>query len=244
MRSFIFVFYYLFVLIISLPLYLVAFILRKANPLVMHRFAQGFVSIVFKCALALAGTSYRVIGLSNVPKDQAVLYVANHRGFADVAITYGLLPGPTSYIAKKEIKKAIGIAQWMYFLNCFFLDRDDIREGLNMVLFSIERIKSGYSIFIAPEGTRNPTDTMLPFKEGSFKIAQKTGCLIVPVVLNNTEDVLEAHLPWIKKAKVCVEFGTPIDRKDLSPEHQKAIGPYIRNIMQDIYDKNQARLNL
>jgi 1-acyl-sn-glycerol-3-phosphate acyltransferase len=208
----------------------------------MHLFVQAFVRIVFKCALFLIGVKYHVIGLENVPKDKPILYIANHRSAFDAAFAYALIPGPTSFIAKKELKKALGIAQWMYFLNCYFLNRDDIRDGLNMILFSIERIKGGYSIFLSPEGTRNAADTLLPFRDGCFKIAQKTDCLIVPVVLNNTEEIFENHMPWIKKAKVCVEFGSPIDITSMNDKEKKAIGSHVKTIIQTIYEKNQANI--
>ena len=45
------------------------------------------------------------------------------------------------------------------------LDREDIRQGLNVILKGIEMIKNGYSIFIAPEGTRNLEEEMLPLKK-------------------------------------------------------------------------------
>ena len=33
-------------------------------------------------------------------------------------------------VAKKELKKFVCIAQWMYFLNCLFMDRGNIKQNL------------------------------------------------------------------------------------------------------------------
>lgn len=71
----------------------------------------------------------------------------------------------------------------MRYLHCLFLDRKDIKQGLKTILTAIEKIKSGISICIFPEGTRNKNKDeleLLPFHEGSFKIASKSGCAIHP----------------------------------------------------------------
>ena len=95
----------------------------------------------------------------------------------------------------------------MKFIQCLFLDRDDLRQGLKTILKGIEMVEDGYSVFIA-QRTRNQGQEMLPFKEGSFKIAQKTGCPIIPVSISNSDSVLEKQFPRLKSAHVIVEFGS------------------------------------
>ena len=59
---------------------------------------------------------------------------------------------------------------------------------------------------------------MLPFKDGALKIADKTGCAIVPISMNNTAEIFENHLPKkgtkgfpkIRKTHVIIEYGKPI----------------------------------
>ena len=97
------------------------------------------------------------------------------------------------------MKKVPIFNMWMERLHCMFLDRDDVRQGLQVILTAIDLIKSGISVTVFPEGTRNKeNDTMLPFKEGSFKIAQKTKCPIVPMAITNSSAIFEDHFPFIK----------------------------------------------
>lgn len=105
----------------------------------------------------------------------------------------------------------------MQYLYCLFLDRENAKEGLKTILKAIEYVKNGISIFIFPEGTRNKGEelSLLPFKDGAFRIATKTGCPIVPVSLNNTADILENHFPHIKKTHVVIEYGKPIYPNEL-----------------------------
>ena len=228
-------------LILSIPIMFVEWIIGKFNPGVKDRSCLAIVNWAFRVVLFLAGTKVTFIGLENVPTDTPVLYVGNHRSFFDVVITYTKVARVTGYIAKKEIEKVPLLRNWMRNLHCLFLDRKDIKAGLKTILEAIELMKCGISICIFPEGTRNKVaDTFLPFHEGSFKIAEKSGCLIIPMVQNNTSAAFEDHFPFIRRTHTIIEFGTPIDLTTLSKEDRKAIGAYTHSIMLKMYEKNQS----
>ena len=169
-----------------------------------------------------------------------MLYVGNHRSFFDIVLTYPRVPRPTGYIAKKEIEKVPLLRTWMRNLHCLFLDRNDVKAGLKTILEAIDKMKNGISICIFPEGTRNKVaDTFHPFHEGSFKIAQKAGCPIVPITINNSSAILEDHFPKIKKAHVIIEYGKPVYISDLPAEYKKQPGAYMQQIISETYFKNK-----
>ena len=118
---------------------------------------------------------------------------------------------PTGYVAKKEMNNFLYVRRWMRNIQCLFLDRENMKEGLKTILKGIDNIKNGISVFIFPEGTRNKDDGIQEFHAGSFKFAEKTNCKIIPVVQNNTDAVFERQLPRIRKAHTVIEFGKPID---------------------------------
>ena len=187
------------------------------------------VQWAFRVILFLCGTHVTVIGEENIPKDQAVLYVCNHRSFFDTIITYARCPGLTGYVAKDSMQKVPLLSLWMKRLYCLFLDRDNTKEALKTILVGIDQIKRGISMCIFPEGTRNHEKDalhMLPFKEGSLKMSEKTGCPIIPMALTGTADILENHFPWIRSAHVTLQYGTPIYPKELSREEKKRLGSY------------------
>ena len=240
-----FIFVVLFVvlfLILSTPLMLVEWIIGKFNPGLKDRSSLAIVNWAFRWVIRLSGTKVIAIGEENIPTDTAVLYVGNHRSFFDVVLTYVRVPRPTGYIAKKEMLKWPLLNIWMKDLHCLFLDRQDIKAGLKTILQAIEKAKNGISICIFPEGTRNKNADdldLLPFHDGSFKIASKTGCAIIPMALNNTVEIFEAHFPKIKSTHVVLEYGEPIYVKDLSREDQKHLGAYTQNILHDMLEKNK-----
>ena len=227
-------------LVISIPLLFIEWIIGKFNMDLKNKSSLAIVNWAFRVCLFLAGTSVTVIGEENVPKDVPVLYIGNHRSYFDILITYIRVPRPTGYIAKKEMLRYPLLSNWMKNLHCLFLDRKDIKQGLKTILTAIEKVKSGISICIFPEGTRNRVnDTFMEFHEGSFKIAEKTGCPIIPMSINNSAQIFEDHIPKIKKAHVVLEYGKPIYPAELSKEDRKHLGVYTQNIIKETYFKNK-----
>lgn len=239
MRLFFVAVYLIYYYIKSLFLWRTTETLGKTDHVKQLEFAQRHISGALKKILFLSGTKITVKGIENIPTDPACLFVTNHRGYFDILLGYTTIPKRCSYIAKKEMEHMPLIAHWMRLLDCQFLDRENIKEGMKTILASIELIKSGQSIVISPEGTRNSSDELLPFHEGSFKIALKTGCPIIPVAINNTNAVFEDHFPWIRSAKTCIEFGEPIYMEDLTKEQKKTLPEDTRAIIQNLYDKNK-----
>ena len=193
----------------------------------------------------VAGVKLTVIGEENVPTDVPVLYIGNHRSFFDVPLTYPRCPIRTGYIAKKEMEKVPLLSTWMKRLHCLFLDRNDLKQGLKTILTAIEKVKSGISICIFPEGTRNKNEDeldMLPFHEGSFKIAAKTNCPIIPMAISGSADIWENHFPRVKKTHVILEYGKPIYIDQLEKEDKKHLGAYTQNIIHEMLVKNKAQL--
>lgn len=227
-------------LILSMPLMLAEWIIGKFNMDVKSRSSLAIVNWAFRCVAFLSGTKLIVKGRENIPDDKAVLYVGNHRSFFDIVLTYPLVKGPTGYVAKKEMGKVPLLSIWMKDLHCLFLDRDNIKEGMKTILAAIEKAKSGISICIFPEGTRNKTaDTFLPFHEGSFKIAEKSGVPIIPMTIVNSAAVFEDHMPKIRKATVVIEYGKPIDVSALSREEKKNLGTSVKSVIEETYFRNK-----
>lgn len=226
-------------LIVSLPIQLAELIIGKFNPDVKDRSSLAIVNWAFRVVLWISGTSVTVLGEENVPKDEAVLYVGNHRSYFDILLTYVRVPRPTGYMAKVEMLRYPSLNTWMKYLHCIFLNRSDIKAGLKSILNAIDKIKAGISICIFPEGTRNKTDQMfLEFHDGSLKIAEKSGCPIVPVSINNAGAIFEDHMPKIKKAHVVIEYGKPIYTRDLSKEDKRRLSAMVQEVIKANYLKN------
>lgn len=229
-------------LILSIPLLLVEWIIGKWNPHAKEVSSLRIIQAVFRFILWITGVSVTVIGEENIPKDQAVLYIGNHRSYFDILLTYVRCPGLTGYVAKTEMEKIPLLSNWMRNLHCLFLDRKDIKKGMKTILTCIDMIKSGISVNIFPEGTRNKAESdfdLMEFHEGSFKVATRTNCPIVPIALNNTRSIFEKQFPKIRKTHVVIEYCKPIIPSELSREDKKFLGKYVRNTILETLKKNE-----
>lgn len=227
-------------LIISIPFIIILFFIGLFAPAFKARVSQFFITTAFKLVTKISGAKVTVKGLENVPKDTAVLYIPNHRSIFDIILTYPLCSRQTAYIAKKETKKIPVFNIWMTFMNCQFLDRKDLRAGLKVVLNCVEFIKKGISVCVFPEGTRNKgEDDLLPFHDGSLKIADKAGCPIIPIAINNTENIFEAHFPKLAPAKVTLEYCAPIYPSDFTKENKRKISSAVQEEILEAYRRNE-----
>ena len=228
-------------LVFSILLIPVEWIVGRISPAARDqsrfRILQGYVKVL----LFLCGVKVTLIGREKVPTDRSVFYAINHRGSFDILVMLAYFPTLTGFIAKKEFEKIPLLSWWITWTHGFFLDRENLKEGLKTVLAAIEEIKKGVSIAIFPEGTRSRTPDereLLEFHEGSFKIATKPGCPIVPVAICHTSEIFEDHLPFIHSTRVVVEYADPIDTAALSREDGKFMGRQVREIIRQLVVKN------
>ena len=225
-------------LILGIPVLFAEWLIGKKNPRLRDISSLRMVQWAFRVIYKICGVKLTVIGYDNIPRDEAVLYVANHNSYFDIIISYSLCPNLTGYVAKDSIEKVPLLNCWMKRLYCLFMNRDDMKQSLKTILKGIEYIKQGVSICIFPEGTRGNGKKMLPFKEGSMKMAEKTGCAIVPIAITNTASIIKDHIPFVKPTAVTLEYGQPIYPKELSKEDRRALGAYTQRAIQEMLDKN------
>ena len=199
-----------------------------------------------KAILRICKVEVEAEGLKNIPKDEAVLFVGNHRSYFDIVVGYSLMENITGFISKDNLAKIPTLKLWMEKLHCLFLDRNNLKQNLKVIIEAIAEIKRGISIWIYPEGSRAKgasEEELLPFKEGSFKLAEKTGCKIIPVAMINTRKIMEEDFPRLKSTKVYVRFGEPILLSALSEEERKHIGKYaeekVLSMIRDLKQKER-----
>ena len=227
-----------FAFVIMIPIEIIAYIIGVFSKNARDAYMDFMMRIVFAVLNFFAGAKVSYIGFEKIPKDVPVLYVANHESFFDVLLTLTKLPGKICFVAKKNFQKVPIFAQALELYNVLFIDRDDIKQGLKTILQAIENVKSGMSVFIFPEGTRSRDGRMNEFKEGSMKIAVKSGCPIVPIAISGSAQVWEHHFPKLEPAKVTVEILDPIIPSDYDAREQKHLGKLCKERIEETRDRN------
>ena len=188
--------FFLGFIIIHIGLLLLAFAVAK--PKAPNKFEAKFYRFILNWSLPLivwlAKVEIRLHGMDpeDVPNDQRMLFVCNHQFDLDPVILMSVFPHhDIGFIGKKDIiKKLPLIAKAMQKLYGLFIDRENDREAAKTIIEAIRTLKDQKaSIGLFPEGYTSKTCELLPFRNGSFKIALKSKAPIVVCAINNTRTI-------------------------------------------------------
>ncbi|WP_061313730.1 lysophospholipid acyltransferase family protein [Clostridium botulinum] len=199
----------------------------------IHKVTSKWARFVMKAC----GARVNVIGLDNIPKGETILFISNHQSNFDIPLLMSSIDVPKGFIAKKELEALPFISTWMKYINCVFMDRKNLRKSAEAIVQGINILKTGYSMVIFPEGTRSKGKEIGDFKAGSFKLALKSKCVIVPLTINGTYKLLE-QTNRIKPANVELVVHAPIYTKDLTKEEQDELPNKVRSIVCSKYRDN------
>lgn len=127
------------------------------------------------------------MGLENIPKENGFVYFPNHQGLFDMLVFLESSPKPFSFVLKKEVSNIILLKQVSKATRSLAIDREDIRQSMQVINQMTEEVVKGRNFLIFAEGTRSREgNKVLDFKGGSFKSAVKAKSPIVPCALINS----------------------------------------------------------
>lgn len=168
-----------------------------------------------------------VHGQENIPREENFVFFPNHQGLFDVLSIIEASDRPFSVVAKIEVKNIFFLKQVFAIMKAKFMDRDDVRQSLKVILSVTDEVKAGRNFLIFPEGTRSkngnhPGD----FKGGSFKCAMNARCPIVPVAMLNSYQAFDTNS--IHPVTVQVHFLEPLYYEDYKDMKSTEIAKVVR----------------
>lgn len=172
-------------------------------------FMYGLSMKFCRAAVRLAGIRVRVEGLSNIPP-RPCIFTANHASNLDPLVLLPALPRRVSIFAKQELFRIPIFASGMRLAGFIPVERGS-REAAGGVAVAVERLKSGLSLVIFPEGTRSPDGHLRPFRKGAFAIAIEAAVPVVPVSIIGTYRSLRRDSWIVRSGEVTVRFGPAVD---------------------------------
>jgi 1-acyl-sn-glycerol-3-phosphate acyltransferase len=119
----------------------------------------------------------------------------NHQGMFDTLIFLSTCDKPFTLVIKKEASNIILLKQVIAALRAHAIDREDLRQSMQVIKAMSQDVKEGRNVIIFPEGTRSKMgNTVGTFKGGSFKSATMSKCPIVPCAL------IDSFIPFDEKS--------------------------------------------
>lgn len=117
-----------------------------------------------------------VHGLENLPKKDGFVFFPNHQGLYDVLAIIDACPRPFSVVAKKEIANIPFLKQVFACMKAYMLDREDVRQAMQVIINVTKEVKNGRNYLIFAEGTRSKKEILSEhLKEEALSVQQKQG---------------------------------------------------------------------
>jgi putative phosphoserine phosphatase/1-acylglycerol-3-phosphate O-acyltransferase len=177
-------------------------------------------------ALGLAGVDLCVVGEEHLWSARPAVFVFNHQSSFDVIVISWLLRRDFTAVAKAELAHDPRFAPLAALAGVAFVERGNRSQSRAALAPVVEKLRSGISLAMAPEGTRSATPTLGPFRKGAFHIAVEAGVPVVPVVIRNAGEIM-----W--RASLVARPGT-VDVVVLPPVPTDGLGP---DAVDDLSDR-------
>lgn len=145
-------------------------------------------------------------GLENVPARGPTILMINHISYIDPVLCAGLITNRfVISMSKAENMRNLFVRLIIGSWGVFPVRRGEVDR--TALLNSIELLRSGQLLLIAPEGTRHP-EGLAPAKDGLAYIATRADAVIVPVAIGGAVDWL-SRLKQGRPGYARVAFGRP-----------------------------------
>ena len=187
----------------------------------------GIVTYGMGVILALSSIRLHVTGMEKLPEGRFLL-VQNHRSNYDPIVTgWALRKSELAFVSKPQNLHLPVAGRILHKAGHLAIDRENDRAALRTILTAADLLRRNVtSICVYPEGTRNPSAELLPFRTGAFKIAQKAGVPIVVSVIRGTDEV-HKHFPW-KHTDVFLDVLTVLDAETVRSKKTVEIGDEVK----------------
>ncbi len=177
-------------------------------------------------------------GIENLPADSGYLMYPNHQGLFDVMGLVYLNPTPFGVVIKKEAYNIFLLRKLIQTMGGLFMDREDPKQGLQVINEMAKQVKEGRNFLIFPEGTRSKNGNRLgEFKSGSFKAATKAKCPIVPIA------IIDSYLPFdtnsIQKVDVQIHILPPILYEEYQGMKTSEIAAMVKERIEKVIAENE-----
>ena len=192
---------------------------------------------ILKLGVKSGNIDLQVYGKNNIPTENGFLIYSNHQGLFDILAIVVSCNNPWGAVLKKELYKYPFMKQLVDCTYSYPMDRENIRQSMEVIQSVTKEVKSGRNYLIFPEGTRSKNgNEMLEFHNGSFKCATKSKCPIVPVAL------IDSYKPFDEKGSkpvtVQIQYLKPIYYEEYKDLNTKELAKLVHDRIEETIKKN------
>ena len=195
-----------------------------------------FARLYSRPALALMGLKLQADVATLHRQPPGFVIIANHQSNFDVFFLGSIVPRRMACIGKKSLGWVPLFGQLFWLGGNVLLNRDNAYQARRALQTTSRVLRDQRtSIWIFPEGTRNPSDRLLPFKKGAFMMAIDAGVPIIPVCASRYTRALDFNRRH--SGDICVRSLAPIPTQGLTAKDIPALMARCEQAMQTCIDE-------
>lgn len=211
---------------------------EKYPELTKYRFIQN----IFKRAVKSGNVTITVTGQENIPTQNGFAIYSNHQGMFDILALPVTCDQPMAVVLKKELKDIPFLKQVIACTNSFPMDREDVRQSMEVILAAAKEVANGRNYIIFPEGTRSKCgNEMREFHPGSFKIATKAKAPILPVALVDCYKVFDEK--GCKPVSMQIHYLKPIPYEEYKDMKTTELAKLVHDKIESVVKGNSNKEN-
>ena len=195
------------------------------------------IRAIMQRAIRSGNVDLKVVGLENIPDRGGFMMYCNHQGLFDAVAISATCPVPLGAVMKQELKDLPLIKQILSCTKSFAMDRDDVRQSLEVIKAVTAEVEAGRNYIIFPEGTRSKNGNIMgDFHGGSFRCAVKAKCPIVPMAVIDSFKVLDQK--GSAPVTVQLHYLSPILPEEYAGMKAAEVAELVKSRIQRCIDEN------
>ena len=186
------------------------------------------------------GIKATIRGENNLP-DGGCVFVFNHQSLLDIPVLAAFVKKPFRFGAKQELFKIPVFGFAMKKIGMLPIYRSNKHKALKLYSNSVDKIRSGKSYMLAPEGTRSISGDLMKFKSGPFILAIEAQAPLVPVIIKGVGKILAGKKIFanLKDTNIEIDILPSYSTRGLSKEHRHQVRENIRDKFLDVLKNNK-----
>ncbi|MBM3311372.1 MAG: 1-acyl-sn-glycerol-3-phosphate acyltransferase [Candidatus Aminicenantes bacterium] len=213
MRNALFVFAFVVLGLLAIPILLVCMLFGRREAFIAYGVWMMDVG------RRVLGIEVDVRGFDGLDHGRPCVFMANHESFLDGPLLMTVLDRPVRAVVKRFVVDIPVMGPGMRFVGYVPVEKGGAGAGRASILRAAAAVKKrGYSFLVFPEGTRSWDGVLLPFRRGGFFLALDSGAPIVPVTIRGTYALMPRGRWLVRKGRVRVVFHPPVSVMGNIPE--------------------------
>jgi 1-acyl-sn-glycerol-3-phosphate acyltransferase len=185
--------------------------------------------------------TFRTSGVQIRDPRRPYVVVSNHESLADVFLI-GLLPWEMKWLSKESLFHLPVMGWLMRLAGDVSVRRDDPESRAAAMAELRDWLRKRVSVMIFPEGTRSPTDELLPFHDGAFRLAIEAGVPVLPLALAGTRAAISKGSLLLGRAHAEVRVLEPVSTAGLTIADVPALRERVRRLITEARAELQREL--